>query len=116
MTGPSVSTIHAAVGAFLGVGLARGIQGLLDLGILVRIMAHWIIAVTIGADTAAFIFMLLKAIFWERELLDSFWQIYYGALRSRTCSSMRERRLSAGCSLSEQWKTISRAIGTGLTS
>jgi inorganic phosphate transporter, PiT family len=63
MLGLPVSTTHAAVGAFVGVGLARGLQGLLDLGILVRIMIYWLITVPVAAATSAVIFMLLKSIF-----------------------------------------------------
>jgi len=63
MMGLPVSTTHAAVGAFVGVGLARGLQGLLDLGILVRIMVYWLITVPVAAVTSAVIFILLKSIF-----------------------------------------------------
>ena len=63
MMGLPVSTTHAAVGAFVGVGLARGLQGLLDLGILVRIMVYWLITVPVAAATSAVIFILLKSIF-----------------------------------------------------
>lgn len=63
MMGLPVSTTHAAVGGFVGVGLARGLQGLLDLRILVRIMAYWIVTVPVAAATSAIIFLVLKAIF-----------------------------------------------------
>ncbi len=63
MMGLPVSTTHAAVGAFVGVGLARGLQGLLDLGVLVRIMVYWLITVPVAAATSAVIFILLKSIF-----------------------------------------------------
>lgn len=59
MMGLPVSTTHAAVGAFVGVGLARGLQGLLDLRTLARIMVYWVITVPIAAVTSAIIFILL---------------------------------------------------------
>lgn len=59
MMGLPVSTTHAAVGAFVGVGLARGLQGLLDLGTLARILVYWTITVPIAAVTSAVIFALL---------------------------------------------------------
>jgi PiT family inorganic phosphate transporter len=59
MMGLPVSTTHAAVGAFVGVGLARGLQGLLDLGTLARIMVYWTITVPIAAVTSAVIFALM---------------------------------------------------------
>jgi len=62
MMGLPVSTTHAAVGAFVGVGLARGLQGLLDLGTLARIMVYWTITVPIAAVTSAAIFVLLIAL------------------------------------------------------
>ncbi len=59
MMGLPVSTTHAAVGAFVGVGLARGLQGLLDLRTLARIMVYWVITVPIAAITAAIIYIAL---------------------------------------------------------
>jgi PiT family inorganic phosphate transporter len=59
MMGLPVSTTHAAVGAFVGVGLARGLQGLLDLGTLARILVYWTITVPIAAVTSAVIFLVL---------------------------------------------------------
>jgi inorganic phosphate transporter, PiT family len=61
MMGLPVSTTHAAVGAYVGVGLARGLQGLLDLAILGRIMVYWIITVPVAAVTSAVIYLLLSA-------------------------------------------------------
>ena len=61
MMGLPVSTTHAAVGAYVGVGLARGLQGLLDLAILGRIMIYWIITVPVAAVTSAVIYILLSA-------------------------------------------------------
>ena len=57
MMGLPVSTTHAAVGAFVGVGLARGLQGLLDLGTLARILVYWVVTVPIAAVTSAVIFI-----------------------------------------------------------
>jgi inorganic phosphate transporter, PiT family len=63
MMGLPVSTTHAAVGAFVGVGLARGLQGLLDLRTLARIMVYWVVTVPIAAITSAIIFIGLIALF-----------------------------------------------------
>jgi inorganic phosphate transporter, PiT family len=57
MMGLPVSTTHAAVGAFVGVGLARGLQGLLDLRTLGRILVYWLVTVPIAAVTSAIIFV-----------------------------------------------------------
>ncbi len=59
MMGLPVSTTHAAVGAFVGVGLARGLQGLLDLGTLAHIMVYWLITVPVAAITSAVIYLVL---------------------------------------------------------
>jgi PiT family inorganic phosphate transporter len=59
MMGLPVSTTHAAVGAFVGVGLARGLQGLLDLGTLAHIMIYWLITVPVAAITSAIIYVVL---------------------------------------------------------
>ncbi len=64
MMGLPVSTTHAAVGAYVGVGLARGLQGLLDLGVLWRILLYWVITVPVAAATCAVIYFLLSAFFW----------------------------------------------------
>jgi PiT family inorganic phosphate transporter len=63
MMGLPVSTTHAAVGAYVGVGLARGLQGLLDLAILGRIMLYWMITVPVAAATSAVIYIVLSALF-----------------------------------------------------
>jgi PiT family inorganic phosphate transporter len=63
MMGLPVSTTHAAVGAFVGVGLARGLQGLLDLTTLGRIMIYWMITVPVAALTSAIIFGALIMLF-----------------------------------------------------
>jgi PiT family inorganic phosphate transporter len=61
-TGLPVSTTHIAVGAVMGVGLARGI-GALDLRVIGNIVVSWIITLPAGAILAAIIFFILKAIF-----------------------------------------------------
>jgi PiT family inorganic phosphate transporter len=60
--GMPVSTTHIAVGAVMGVGLARGI-GALDLRVLGNIVVSWFITLPVGAILAAIIFYILKAIF-----------------------------------------------------
>jgi inorganic phosphate transporter, PiT family len=62
MLGLPVSTTHAAVGAYVGVGLARGLEGLLDLAILGRIMIYWVITVPVAAATSAAIYILLSTV------------------------------------------------------
>ena len=61
-TGLPVSTTHIAVGAVMGVGLARGV-GAVDLRVLGNIAVSWIITLPIGAFLAALFFFLLKGIF-----------------------------------------------------
>ena len=60
--GMPVSTTHIAVGAVMGVGLARGI-GALDLRVLGNIVVSWFITLPVGAALAAIFFYILKAIF-----------------------------------------------------
>jgi len=62
MLGLPVSTTHAAVGAYVGVGLARGVEAL-DVGVIWKIMVYWIITVPVAAATAAVIFAVLSTIF-----------------------------------------------------
>ncbi len=62
MLGLPVSTTHAAIGAYVGVGLARGLQAL-DVGVLWKIMLYWIITVPVAAVTCAIIFSVLSAIY-----------------------------------------------------
>ncbi|MFA6222773.1 MAG: inorganic phosphate transporter [Desulfomonilaceae bacterium] len=62
MLGLPVSTTHAAVGAYIGVGLARGLAAL-DLGVLWKIMLYWIITVPVAAVTCAVIYFILSTIF-----------------------------------------------------
>lgn len=61
-TGLPVSTTHIAVGAVMGVGLARGI-GALDLRVLGNIVISWIITLPVGGILAALFFFVLKGVF-----------------------------------------------------
>jgi inorganic phosphate transporter, PiT family len=65
MLGLPVSTTHAAVGAYIGVGLARGLAAL-DLGVLWKIMLYWVITVPVAAVTCAVIYFVLSTIFMGR--------------------------------------------------
>jgi PiT family inorganic phosphate transporter len=60
--GLPVSTTQIAVGAVMGVGIARGI-GALDLRVVGGIIVSWFITVPVGALLGALIFHLLKAAF-----------------------------------------------------
>ncbi len=60
--GLPVSTTHIAVGAVMGVGIARGI-GALDLRVIGGIILSWFITVPVGAILAALTFYLLRSIF-----------------------------------------------------
>jgi PiT family inorganic phosphate transporter len=61
-TGLPVSTTHIAVGAVMGVGLARGI-GALDLRVLGNIVISWVVTLPVGGILAALFFFLFKGIF-----------------------------------------------------
>lgn len=61
-TGLPVSTTQIAVGAVMGVGLARGI-GALDLRVILSIMASWVVTLPAGGILAALIFFVLKGMF-----------------------------------------------------
>jgi len=61
-TGLPVSTTHIAVGAVMGVGLARGI-GALDLRVIGNIIVSWVVTLPAGAILAALFFYLFKWIF-----------------------------------------------------
>lgn len=56
--GMPVSTTHIAVGAVMGVGLARGI-GALDMRVLGNILVSWFITLPVGAILAAFCYYIL---------------------------------------------------------
>jgi len=60
--GLPVSTTHAAVGAYVGVGLARGMEAL-DVSVLWKIMLYWLITVPVAAATAVLIFLFLQIMF-----------------------------------------------------
>lgn len=59
--GLPISTTQTLVGGVMGVGLAQGVKAL-DLGILGRIAASWIVTVPIGALLAIFFFYVFRAI------------------------------------------------------
>jgi PiT family inorganic phosphate transporter len=61
-TGLPVSTTHIAVGAVMGVGLARGI-GALDLRVIGNIVVSWIVTLPAGGILAAIFFFIFKGIF-----------------------------------------------------
>ena len=60
--GMPISTTHTVVGAIIGVGLARGLEAV-DLRIIKKIVASWLITVPIAAFTCALIYLGLIAIF-----------------------------------------------------
>jgi PiT family inorganic phosphate transporter len=62
MLGLPVSTTHAAVGAFVGVGLAGGLEAI-DLRVLWKIFIYWVITVPVAAATSAVIYFILTTIF-----------------------------------------------------
>jgi PiT family inorganic phosphate transporter len=61
-TGLPVSTTHIAVGAVIGVGLARGV-GAIDLRVIGGIIVSWLITLPVGGLLAALFFFTLKGIF-----------------------------------------------------
>ena len=61
-TGLPVSTTHIAVGAVIGVGLARGVDAI-DMRVIGGIFASWLITLPVGGLLAAAFFYLLKFIF-----------------------------------------------------
>jgi len=60
--GLPVSTTHIIVGAVLGVGFARGIAAI-DLRVVLRIVASWVVTLPVGAGLAAFFFFFFKGLF-----------------------------------------------------
>ncbi|MFQ5955467.1 MAG: inorganic phosphate transporter [Kiloniellales bacterium] len=58
-TGMPVSTTHIAVGAVMGVGLARGFAAL-DLRVIGSIFVSWIVTLPAGGLLAAFLYFTLK--------------------------------------------------------
>jgi PiT family inorganic phosphate transporter len=61
-TGLPVSTTHIAVGAVMGVGLARGI-GALDMRVIGNIVVSWVVTLPAGGILAAIFFFIFKGIF-----------------------------------------------------
>jgi PiT family inorganic phosphate transporter len=61
-TGLPVSTTHIAVGAVIGVGLARGV-GAIDLRVIGGIVVSWVITLPVGGLLAALFFFTLKGVF-----------------------------------------------------
>ncbi|MCP4041817.1 MAG: inorganic phosphate transporter, partial [Gammaproteobacteria bacterium] len=61
-TGLPVSTTNIAVGAVIGVGLARGV-GAIDLRVIGGIVVAWIITLPVGGVLAMLFFFMLKGIF-----------------------------------------------------
>ena len=61
-TGIPVSTTHIAVGAVVGVGLARGI-GALDLRVIGGIFMSWVITLPVGALLSIFFFFFFRGVF-----------------------------------------------------
>jgi PiT family inorganic phosphate transporter len=61
-TGMPVSTTHIAVGAVMGVGLARGFAAL-DLRVIGSIFVSWVVTLPISGLLAAFLFFTLKGMF-----------------------------------------------------
>jgi PiT family inorganic phosphate transporter len=61
-TGLPVSTTHIAVGAVIGVGLARGV-GAIDLRVIGGIVVSWVITLPVGGVLAALFFFTLRGMF-----------------------------------------------------
>jgi PiT family inorganic phosphate transporter len=61
-TGLPVSTTHIAVGAVIGVGLARGV-GAIDLRVIGNIVVSWVVTLPVGGVLAALFFFTLKGMF-----------------------------------------------------
>ncbi|MBQ4133144.1 MAG: inorganic phosphate transporter [Desulfovibrionaceae bacterium] len=57
--GMPVSTTHAAVGAVVGVGVARGF-GAVDFRVLYKIVLYWVLTLPIAAITCIVIYQLLR--------------------------------------------------------
>jgi PiT family inorganic phosphate transporter len=61
-TGLPVSTTHIAVGAVIGVGLARGV-GAIDLRVIGGIIVSWLVTLPVGGVLAALFYFTLKGMF-----------------------------------------------------
>lgn len=62
--GMPVSTTHAAVGAVVGVGVARGF-GAVDFRVLYKIVLYWVLTLPIAAITCIVIYQLLRWTFFS---------------------------------------------------
>ncbi len=60
--GLPVSTTHAAVGAVIGVGLARGVAAV-DFRVVFRICLYWVITLPVSAVSAMLVYKLLRAVY-----------------------------------------------------
>jgi len=60
--GLPVSTTHAAVGAVIGIGLARGFEAV-DMKIIFKIIFYWLITLPVVALTSMLMYKILAAIF-----------------------------------------------------
>ena len=60
--GLPVSTTHAAVGAVVGVGLARGVDAV-DFRVVWKICLYWVITLPVAALTCMMIYKFLEAVF-----------------------------------------------------
>ncbi len=61
-TGLPVSTTHIAVGAVIGVGLARGV-GAIDLRVIGNIVVSWLVTLPVGGVLAMLFFFMFKGMF-----------------------------------------------------
>jgi PiT family inorganic phosphate transporter len=61
-TGLPVSTTHIAVGAVIGVGLARGV-GAIDLRVIGGIVVSWLVTLPVGGVLAALFYFTLRGMF-----------------------------------------------------
>ncbi|MFH1416194.1 MAG: inorganic phosphate transporter [Elusimicrobiota bacterium] len=60
--GLPVSTTHSAVGAVMGIGLARGLEAI-DLRVIRKIASAWIFTLPVAAVFSGIIFIIIQAIF-----------------------------------------------------
>ncbi len=60
--GLPVSTTHAAVGAVIGIGLARGFEAV-DMKIIFKIILYWLITLPVVALTSMLVYKILGTIF-----------------------------------------------------
>jgi PiT family inorganic phosphate transporter len=61
-TGMPVSTTHIAVGAVMGVGLAKGFAAL-DLRVIGSIFVSWVVTLPVSGLLTAFLYFSLKGMF-----------------------------------------------------